>query len=186
MKLANSGSSVRPVFLAALAGALLVLSLPLAAQNPPPQQPPARAKKVWTEDDLIALRTRSDLYRMEQEKKTDEERAARAAEAAAIKDAAAHPAKPGQPAAAPAAGAPPQIPTNPADLQKRIEVVRQQVTDLEFEVRRGQDNLLAAREDQKNEVAALNAEAVEKLEKAQAELQALEAKLREISPPPGG
>jgi hypothetical protein len=185
MRRAKSGLPVRLVFLAALAGALLVpsLTLALAAQNPPPRQPPAHAKKVWTEDDLAALRTRSDLYQMELDKKADAERAAREAEAAAAKDAAAHPAKPDQPAAAPAA-ATPQIPSNPEEIRSRIEVVRKQIADLGFEAQKAHQDLLDAREDQKSEVQAQNSGALEKLAKAQAELQALEDKLRELSPPP--
>jgi hypothetical protein len=185
MKPANSRISLRLVYLSALTGALLVPSFPLAAQNPAPPKPPARAKKVWTEDDLIALRTPSDVYRLEQARKTEEDRAVREAEEAARKDAAAHPPQAGQQAAAPPAEAAPQIPTNPAEIRRRIEVVRKQVDDLQFEVQKGQDDLNAAREDQKSEVVARNAAVNEKYAKAQAELQALEDKLREVSPPPG-
>jgi chromosome segregation ATPase len=81
----------------ALAVACL-LALPLAAQQPPPappskQQPARKAKKVWTNEDLIELRRPSDKYIDEKEKA---EKIARAQEILEKEKAAQ---KPGQPAA---------------------------------------------------------------------------------------
>ena len=169
--------------LAAVVGGLLAAGPSLAAQNPAPAQKQTHAKRVWTEDDLVALRTPSDLHQRDQERKADEERAARDAEEAARKAAAAHPQKPGKPVApAPAAGSSQPIPTRLDELQKRIEVVSQQVGDIEFELRRAEDAVNAAREDQKEEFTGLRAAVADRLDKARAELQALQAKLREFQP----
>ena len=169
--------------LAAVVGGLLAAGPSLAAQNPAPAQKPTHARRVWTEDDLVALRTAADLDQREQDRKADEERASREAEEAARKAAAAHPQKSGKPApSAPAVGTSQPIPTRLDDVQKRIQVVSQQVTDREFELRHAEDALHAAREDQKEEFTGSRTTAAERLDKARAELRALQAKLRELQP----
>jgi hypothetical protein len=182
---ARSAVSISLALLTALVGGFLVADLCAAAQNPAPAAPAQKqthAKKVWTEDDVVALRTSADVYQREQDRKADEERAAREAEAAARKAAAAQAQKPGQRAAAPAPVLSQPIPERLDDLRKRIEVVSKQVADLEDELRLADNALNAAREDQKEEVGVRRTTAVANLEKARAELQALQNRLRELQP----
>jgi polyhydroxyalkanoate synthesis regulator phasin len=61
-------------------------SQPASQQTPPPDQPAAKQKKVWTEEDVILLRTPADNYQVEKE-------ARGAAEAEAARKAAAKPEK---------------------------------------------------------------------------------------------
>jgi hypothetical protein len=181
----RSAISIRLGLLAALVGGILAANPHAAAQSPAPAAPAqkqTRAKRVWTEEDLVALRSSADVYQREQDRKADEERAAREAEEAARKDSAAHPQKPGpRVAAAPPVLAQP-IPERLDDLRKRIEVVSKEVADREDELRVADEALNAAREDQKEEVRLRRTAVVDRLDKARAELQALQNKLRELQP----
>jgi DNA repair exonuclease SbcCD ATPase subunit len=179
---AKSAVSTAAGLLAAIVGGLLFAGPRLAAQNPPPAQKPVHAKKVWTEDDLVALRTPTDIYQRDQERKAEEARAAQEAEDAAQKAAAAQAQQPGKSAPAPAAGRAPVIPTRLDEVRQRIEIVTKQVGDLEFELHRTEEDLLAAREDQKLEVDGRRADVAARLDRARAELQALQDKLRELQP----
>ena len=176
-----------------LLAAVLAAGAPLAAQTPAVRGQ-TRAKKVWTEDDLLALRTPADLYERRQAQKAEAARIAREAEEGARKDAAAHAQPPeaagtatpetAQPeAVAPAAPSTDSIPTGLEAVQKRIEVFRRQVSDLELDARKRLDDLNTAREDQKAEASKRNADANDRLDKARVELQLLEARLQELKPP---
>jgi hypothetical protein len=57
-------------------------SQPAAPQPPPTDQPAAKQKKVWTEEDVVLLRTPADTYQVEKEAKEATEAAAAAKEAA--------------------------------------------------------------------------------------------------------
>ena len=178
--------------LAFLLGAVLCAGAVAAAQTPPAGRP--RAKKVWTEEDLMGLRTPADRYERRQAQKAEAERISREAEEASRKDAATR-AQPTEPsgtastpeavkpdAVAPATPSADSIPTRLEDVQKRIEVVRQQVADLELEARKRLGDLNTAREDQKAAASTRNADANARLDKARVELQLLEAKLQELKP----
>jgi chromosome segregation ATPase len=140
-----------------------------------------RAKKVWTEDDLVALRTSSDLYVIEQQRKAAQEQAAREAEQAAIKAAEAERKKQGLPAAKlPATPPTTPVPTRREDIQKRIDELRKTVADLESRLRIAEDADYQAREDQHAEIAARRADLQEQLDRARADLQNMEEKLRAL------
>jgi hypothetical protein len=57
-------------------------SQPASQQTPPPDQPAAKQKKVWTEEDVILLRTPADNYQVEKEARGAAEAEAAAEEAA--------------------------------------------------------------------------------------------------------
>ncbi len=163
--------------------ALLLLFGPfdLAGQNPaasPQQKPSSKAKRVWTEDDLVTLRKPWDLYVIAQEKKAAEEKAAREAEEAAKKSAP-KPAEPGAARAPAAEGAPPTPETIPA-LEDRVFEARKKVAALEQKLQDAERAAYDSREDER--AAALQAqEAVaQELEKARSELKLLEDKLQAL------
>ena len=142
----------------------------------------------------MALRTPADRYERRQAQKAVAERLLREAEEGSRKDAAAR-AQPAEAlgtattpeavkpeAVAPATPSADSIPTRLEDVQKRIEVVRQQVADLELEARKRLGDLNTAREDQKAAASTRNADANARLDKARVELQLLEARLQELKP----
>lgn len=174
--------------LCGMLSALCLLAVPAfarsVAQTPQGAEKP-RTRKVWTEDDLIALRTPRDVYVIAQERKADEERAAREAELAAKKAPDAARKKQGSQAGGPPPPAQgPVIPTRREDVQKRADELRQKVTDLESQVRVAQENEYDAREDQHAETLARLAALQDQLEKARGELRIMEDKLREFPEPP--
>jgi len=57
-------------------------SRPASQQTPPPDQPGAKKHKVWTNDDLVLLRTPADTYQLEKEAKEAAEAESAAKEAA--------------------------------------------------------------------------------------------------------
>ncbi len=172
----------RVFLVASLTGLLAAPSL--AAPRPQAQQKP-RAKKVWTEDDLIALRTPTDRYLLEKERREEEERAAREAEEAARKAQAAKPQKSESTTEPTGPGVATQIPDRPEEIQKRIDEVRKRVEDLELQQRANDEAALASREDQREEYDTRRQALAKQLDEARAELKALEDKLLELRPPPG-
>ncbi len=162
---------------------VLVLCPPRAASQPPPansaqaQRPSAKARRVWTEDDVIALRRPSDLYMIAKEEREAREKAAREAAEAAKKAAATAREATGN--STPGEAQVPASETIPA-LEKRVADAQNNVTELERKLRQaGQARLVAGEVGQ--EAASQNVEkARQDLEAAREDLKQLEEKLRAL------
>ena len=156
-------------------------SLPAIPQAPP--KPATKVKRVWTEDDLIALRRPWDRYQIEQEKKAEEERAAReAAEAAkkapAAKESGEATAREAEPAAPPAAAA--NLPEIVPAIGMRLAEARRRAFELEQKFQAAERALYDSGEEERAEALKRRNAAEQELLKAREEVRLLEEKLRAL------
>jgi len=156
-----------------------------AGQNPSPaqgqdQKPKPRAKKVWTEEDMVILRKPWDLHQIAQEKKAEQESAAKAAQEPAKKPA---PAKASEsaPEKAPTESES-QIPHNVEPLEKGIAQLTREVADIEQQLRQLDDAALNGLEEERATVDEKRKELTRKLGKAQARLKQLREELQSLNP----
>src|SRR5712691_9632529 len=112
------------------------------------QKPGSKPKRIWTEDDLITLRKLADQYQIAQEKKAEEEKAAKAAGETAKRSSAKPPESRQGPVPASAEGQPEPAGTVPA-LEGRIEEAREKVAALERRLQVAERTLYDSREDQR-------------------------------------
>jgi hypothetical protein len=132
------------------------------------QQSETKQKKVWTNDDLIALRTPADIYLLEKEAAE-----AAAAEEAAKKEADAKQIKEG--------GLTLELPSTAEETQRLINTRQDQIKDMEDGIDRLNKDLPEALPDKKPEtekqIELLNGY----LQKAQLELKALQDHLQDLA-----
>jgi hypothetical protein len=138
----------------------------LKAQATP--QPEGKQKKVWTNDDIIALRTPADIYLFEKEAKEAAE-----AEAAAKREADARQIKEG--------GLTLELPSTAEETQRLINTRQDQIKDFQDAIDRLKKDLPDALPDKKPEtekqIELLNGY----LQKAQLELKALQDHLQDLA-----
>lgn len=157
-----------------------------SAQNPPsPQQAPAtsddggaKKRKVWTNEDLIALRTPADIYILEQEAREAAE--AEAAEKAAEKETAA------KASANPAnqAGSEVQLPGTKEETEKRVKDTETDLEDDNATIAKLKGELADAPTEQKAEKQKQIDHLTTDIEVLQRDLQALQEHLKTFAPKP--
>ena len=159
--------------------AALAISFPLAAQQTPestapaiqlPQSAEKQAHKVWTNDDLIELRTPADVYLLEKEA-----RAAALAEAAK-QAASAEPANQDLPRT--------KLPATIEETQRMIDEDLRDIDGEEAELPRAQKDLDAASQDRKAEKQKQLERLTKNLEVARTELKDLQHHLEVLRKKP--
>lgn len=158
-----------------------------SAQNsPPPQQAPAasdsgapKKHKVWTNEDLVALRTPADIYILEQEAREAAEAEA-AEKAASEKEAAAKAsANPANPA-----GSEVQLPGTQEETEKRIKEAETDLDDDNATIARLKGELADAPTEQKAEKQKQIDHLTTDIEVLQRDLKALQEHLKTFAPKP--
>ena len=117
------------------------ISQPASQQTSPPDQPAAKPKKVWTEEDVILLRTPADNYQVEKEARGAAEAEAAAKEAA--RKAAAKPEK--------ETPLDIKLPATPEETEKMLKSVQDDIQEEAVILDKLQKELLDAPAEQKAE-----------------------------------
>jgi len=150
---------------------------------PPKQEQKSgpKAKRIWTEDDLIPLRKPWGQYQIAQEKKAEEEKAAKAAGEQSKRSSAKVPEPRVSTVPASAEGQSEPAETVPA-LEGRIEEAREKVAALEKKLQIAERNFYDSREDERANAEQQREAVAKELEKAREDLKLLEEKLRALKP----
>ncbi len=146
-------------------------SQPASQQAPPTDQPAGKHRKIWTNDDLVLLRTPADIYLEEKEA-----REAAEAEAAAKLEA--------QPNAAKKVPSENNLPTSVEETQLFIKNKEQDISDDQSVLASLNAELASVPEEQKKakekEIAIVTGE----LNRAQSQLNAMQDHLADLQKPP--
>ncbi|HWQ03144.1 MAG TPA: hypothetical protein VNL38_01570 [Candidatus Nitrosotenuis sp.] len=160
-----------------------LLAAPLAAQQPPPPAKQApKAKKVWTNDDLIELRRPADKYEDAKEKA---EKIARAQEALEKEKAGQKPAAPAAPAAEKEKSPDDWLPKTVEECEKLIAAKKEEIENQKKRIENTRMILDAATTENAREVLQKRlAEEQANLKEAEEELELLEAHLEKLNATP--
>ena len=143
-------------------------SQPSSQQMSPAEQPASKQRKVWTNDDLIALRSPMDIYLMQKEAQE-----AADAEAAAEKAAIAEQIKEAGPAMT--------LPSTAEETQRLIETKQDQIKDFQDGMDRLNKDLPDAPPDRKPEIQKQIETLKGYLQKAQLEVSILRDHLQDLA-----
>jgi hypothetical protein len=141
---------------------------------PQPQDPSApKPKKVWSNDDVVALRTPADTYLIEKEAQEAADAEAAAKKAASVKQ-------------SKDSGLTLELPSTPDETQRLIKAKEEQLTDLQGELDRWNRALPEMPEDQRPETQKQIEIVKAGLQKAHLELRVLQDHFQKLAPPTAG
>lgn len=146
-------------------------SQPASQQAPPTDQPAGKQRKIWTNDDLVLLRTPADIYLEEKEA-----REAAEAEAAAKLEA--------QPKDAKEVPSENNLPTSVEETQLFIKNKEQDISDDQSMLTSLNAELASAAEEQRKAKQKVIAIVAVELDRARNELKALQDHLADLQKPP--
>lgn len=141
------------------------------AQNAQGEPSKAKTKKIWTNEDLVALRTPMDIYLLDKEA-----REAAEAEAAAEKDA--------QEKLAKEAPSAPKLPASPEDTQKLIDAKTSEINEDQATLDRYTAEVDNEPSDRKDQMQAEINRITAELPKKKLELKTLQDHLEELTKAP--
>lgn len=149
---------------------------PASPSVPQQARPKPRPKKIWTNEDIVALRKPVDLFLIEKEKQADQERKTREAEEAAKRAApqGGQPATTGQPAV--------QLPNTADGIDKRIAEVQEQLDALQQQLDDFEQQMANASEEERGLGNQKRGELMKQKEKLENEMQLLREKLEKLRP----
>ena len=146
-------------------------SQPPPQQSSPPEKPTSKPKKVWTNEDVVSLRTPADTYQAEKEAQAAVEAEAvakEAAHAALIRD----------------AGLTIELPATAEETQRMIKTKQGEISDEQAGIERMNNELPSTPEDQKVAVQKEIDRVTADLQKDRVELEALQNHLQKLNKTP--
>jgi len=140
-------------------------------QSSPPEQPTSKPKKVWTNEDVISLRTPADAYQAEREAQVAAKAAAVAKEAAQAK-------------LIKEAGLTIKLPATAEETQRMIKTKEGEISDEQSGIERMNNELPSTPADQKAAVQKEIDRVTADLQKDRVELEVLQNHLQKLNKTP--